>query len=57
MKKKKEIIDTEMSVNPVHGQPETVSEQLRKYGTYEIQPTNDSDSDYPAIAQGLPEDN
>lgn len=44
----------EMSATPILGQPETVYEMLHKYGTYEIQPTNDSDNEYPAIAQGLP---
>ena len=34
--------------------PETVFEQVNKYGTYEIQPTADSDNDFPKIAQGLP---
>ena len=27
--------------------------QATKFGTYEIQPTNDTDNLYPAIAQGL----
>ena len=31
-----------------------VFEMLNKYGTYEIQPTCDSDNDFPKIAQGLP---
>ena len=34
--------------------PETVFELLNKYGTYEIQPTADSDNDFPKIAQALP---
>ena len=40
---------------PVQGQPEDCSELLHKYGTYEIQPTNDSDNTFPCISQGLPE--
>ena len=39
----------------VMGQPETCDELLHKYGTYEIQPTDDSDNEFPEIAQGLPE--
>lgn len=38
----------------VMGQPETCDELIHKYGTYEIQPTNDSDNDFPKISQGLP---
>ena len=34
-------------------QPENVTEQINRYGTYNIQPTNSSDNTYPAIAQGL----
>lgn len=34
--------------------PETVFEQINKYGTYEIQPTADRADYFPAIAQGLP---
>ncbi len=39
---------------PVFGQPETCDEIINKYGTYEIQPTNDSDNAFPKISQGLP---
>ncbi len=28
-------------------------EQAKKFGTYEIQPSNDCDNQYPAISQGL----
>lgn len=38
----------------VASQPETVFELVNKYGTYEIQPTAESDNDFPKIAQGLP---
>ncbi len=44
----------EISAQPVHGQPEDAFEQIRKYGTYNIQPTNDADREFPAISQGLP---
>lgn len=48
---------TEMTLKTaVGGSPETVEQQLNKYGTYEIQPTADSDHLFPAIAQGLPKD-
>ena len=39
---------------PIGGSPETAEEMVNKYGTYEIQPTADSDHLFPAIAQGLP---
>ena len=39
---------------PVFGQPEACDELLHKYGTYEIQPTNDSENAFPKISQGLP---
>ena len=42
------------SVKVVGGLPETAEEMINKYGTYEIQPTADSDHIFPAIAQGLP---
>lgn len=36
------------------GDAETVFELINKYGTYEIQPTADTDNPFPKIAQGLP---
>jgi len=30
-------------------------DMVNKYGTYNIQPTNDTDNTFPAIAQGLAE--
>ncbi len=33
--------------------PESAEEIINKYGTYNIQPTNDSAWEYPAIMQGL----
>lgn len=41
------------SVNSVQGQPQNVFELLNKYGTYNIQPTSDSDNSFPKIANGL----
>lgn len=43
-----------LSADAINSQPETAFELINKYGTYEIQPTNDSDHDFPKIAQGLP---
>ncbi len=31
----------------------TAFDMVNKYGTYEIQPSNDTDNTFPAIAQGL----
>ena len=36
--------------------PEDSFDMVNKYGTYEIQPTADSDNDFPKIAQGLPKE-
>ena len=44
------------SSESVMGQPHTVEELLNKYGTYNIQPTSDSDNQFPQISQGLPRD-
>ena len=41
-------------VMAIGGSPETAEEMVNKYGTYEIQPTADSDHLFPAIAHGLP---
>ena len=40
-------------VQSCQGQPSDSFELINKYGTYNIQPTNDSDNEYPAIAQGI----
>ena len=42
------------------GKPKIVpnaNEIVLKYGTYEIQPTADTDNDFPKIAQGLSKSN
>ncbi len=54
MKKKK--IKVAISSEAVSGRPENVSELINKYGTYEIQPTADTDNPFPKISQGLPEE-
>ena len=38
----------------IYGQPETAEELIHKYGTYEIQPTLDSDNEFPKIGYNLP---
>ncbi len=42
----------ELSVANFTRTPETVGEMLNSYGTYNIQPTNVNENDFPAIAQG-----
>ena len=37
----------------VQGNPETAQQLATNYGTYNIQPTADTENEYPAIAQGL----
>ncbi|MCQ2440370.1 MAG: hypothetical protein MJ076_00545 [Clostridia bacterium] len=54
MSDKKEI-NIEPSSTPVFGQPETAFELINKYGTYEIQPTSDSENRFPEISQGKPQ--
>ena len=41
-------------LHPFFGQPESVSELINQYGTYNIQPTAETENPFPAIAQGLP---
>lgn len=35
-------------------EPQSCLDAVNQYGTYEIQPTQDAESFFPAIAQGLP---
>lgn len=51
MKKRKQISPMDFP----GGSPENAEEMVTKYGTYNIQPTADSDSKFPHIAQGYPE--
>jgi len=56
---KKPLLDEyllEMSAEPFDRTPNTCIEMINAYGTYEIQPTADNESDFPAIAQGLPKE-
>ena len=48
------INQLEESVTYIPDNPETPSEMLNKYGTYEIQPTGETDNEFPTISQGLP---
>ncbi len=41
-------------MNPFFGQPEDAFDLINKYGTYNIQPTNEQENAFPAIMQGLP---
>lgn len=51
-KKDNHKINIEMSVTAIMGEPETAFDMVNKYGTYEIQPTADTDNEFPTIAQG-----
>ena len=53
-KKEKEFNNAkiEISAESFSRNPETVEEMLNAYGTYNIQPTANTDNDFPAIAQG-----
>ena len=53
LKKRKKDINLELSATSIAGQPETTEEMVNKYGTYEIQPTNDSDNKFPTISTDL----
>lgn len=48
-------VNLEIAVTPVDGEPETSFDMVNKYGTYEIQPTSDTQNEWPTIAQGCPE--
>ena len=47
--------ESEYSLIKPSGEPGNVTELLNKYGTYEVQDTADTDNEFPAIAQGLPQ--
>ena len=54
MSEKHKKQETEKEKQIIYGQPETVQELLHKYGTYQVQPTLDSDNEFPKIGTGLP---
>ncbi len=41
-------------MNPFFGQPEDAFDLINKYGTYNIQPTNEQENLFPAIMQANP---
>ena len=41
------------SSDPVMGEPEDSFDMVNKYGTYNIQPTSQTENSFPHIAQGL----
>ena len=41
-------------LNPFFGQPESAFDLVNRYGTYNIQPTNEQENAFPMIAQALP---
>ena len=51
--KDKKYENREIELRNVPGQPETAEDMVNKYGTYNIQPTADTDNSFPKIAQGL----
>lgn len=42
-------------LRPRFGIPEDCADLINKYGTYNIQPTSDTENLFPLIAPGLPE--
>lgn len=57
MKKNEKFQDNEVELRNVSGDPVTAEDMVNKYGTYNIQPTSDTENPFPKIAQGLPEKN
>lgn len=45
------------SAASVTGEPEDVFDTVNKYGTYNIQPTAQTENSFPYISQGLPKKN
>lgn len=45
-------VNQEISVSSYIRNPQTTEEMVNSYGTYNIQPTADTENDFPAIAQG-----
>ena len=41
--------------DPVFGRPESCADLVNKYGTYNIQPTADTENVFPLISHALPE--
>lgn len=54
MKKDKFPYIEDPTVEQIVGQPESAWEMVNRYGTYEVQATQDTNNPYPSIAQGYP---
>lgn len=52
MKDQNKEPDFELAVKPPASTPETDWQMINSYGTYNIQPTQNTPNDFPAIAQG-----
>ena len=46
--------DSTPLMNAFFGQPESTFDLINRYGTYNIQPTNEQENPFPAIMQALP---
>lgn len=54
-RKKKDVPFPERPfVDPYFGEPEDCAALVNKYGTYNLQPTADTENTFPLIAHGLP---
>lgn len=49
-----ERLDETPMLHPFFGQPDSTFDLINKYGTYNVQPTNEQKNPFPAIAQALP---
>ena len=47
-------LDETPMLHPFFGQPEDTFELINKYGTYNVQLTNEQENPFPAIAQAMP---
>ena len=54
MRKKKPFHDPAPDIHDFPGVPESTFDLVNQYGTYNIQPTADTDNLFPLIAPGLP---
>ncbi len=48
--------DSTPDVHRFQGQPESCFDLVNQYGTYNIQPTSDTENLFPLISAGLPQD-
>lgn len=53
-KKEKFPYVADPDVQQIIGQPDSCWEMVNRYGTYEVQATQDTDNPFPSIAQGYP---